>query len=139
MSKRRLQKFCLQGCLFAALIRPPRLPKYHHEDEQGSIIHDNEKYSDHVLLDDSAEQRTSSHSVMSDFFMFIKPLLHWRAGALVTGNFFWGSAMSMFFVLFPDYAGASGLSSKQVSTILLIAGASGTTTRVACAFLGKII
>ena len=124
----------MQGCLFAAMIRPPRSPKLQSDLEHS--FESSESYSSLGGKLESIETETAVSPPNRGLCNSIKPILHWRVGALVTGNLLWGSAMSVFFVLFPDLAKLNGLTSQQTSMILTISGAMGTVGRIGCSALG---
>ena len=116
------------------MIRPPQSPKL-----QSHLEHSCESSESYPSLGgklESVEIRTAVSPPNRGLCDSIKPILHWRVGALLTSNLLWGSAISVFFVLFPDLAKLNGITSQQTSTILIISGAVGAVSRICFAVLG---
>lgn len=64
-------------------------------------------------------------------------ILHWRVAVLVLSGFTWGWASSLFFILLPEYAKQRGLTSQQISYLLMTSGLSGFVFRTSFVILGK--
>lgn len=83
------------------------------------------------------EPSTSNRSFSKYTKRKFDPAMQWHVGVLTFGGFAWGWATSLFYVLLPEYAKTCGLSSQQISNLLMVSGVVGFVCRSSCIILGE--